>query len=294
MTNNLLQSLIQAQLLQQRQSPQPPQHQHTSIPYHPPFPRSSPAPAPAPAVSPQRPTRPRRQQPPIPDFLNDTGLSFDPTPVADDEASNASTITAVTQAIRDGLSKQLQNSKISVPSISLSDLQDISKVSHWETKVYAELSANRYYENIYSNNKLNPEPADAEADSKLFSVLQGSLDTALCTTLAAANITTGSGILSFISSRSKRLTSSWSSQATVKQDFFSIQWKPKTESLVEFNTRFLHLLQQTKNLSVPLDLNEIRSVWITALPPEFSMLKENNNKQKLDDNCIVKMLATCT
>merc|ERR1711976_677465 len=60
--------------------------------------------------------------------------------------------------------------------------------------------------------------------------------------------------------------------------------KPKSEALVDFNTRFLHLLKQTKNLGVPLEFNEIRSVWITALPPDFSILKENNNKRKLDDN----------
>lgn len=76
-----------------------------------------------------------------------------------DEFSNA----FVTQATRDSFSRQLQSSKISVPPISLSDLQVFSKVSHLETQVNAELAASRHYENIYSNNTLNPAPTDAKA-----------------------------------------------------------------------------------------------------------------------------------
>ena len=219
-------------------------------------------------------------------FRATNDISFGP-PAADDDISITSVHSILAQ-FQTNQQKHLANTKLQIPTLSIADLLDADKTNMWFTKVKAELSANQYYKNLLSNNNneitINYATHDSEADSKLFSVLAGKLTDDLLLTISNCDITTGTSILRFIDKKHSRIAGNSAREGNIVQDYYSIKWNPHKEDLPAFNQRYQSLHKQVRRQDHKIPFTTAKSVWIKAMPTEFTALIERKNKNQLDAN----------
>ena len=178
------------------------------------------APAPAPTLEPAS----HHRVPPS-HFRATNDISFGQT-LVDDDASIAESVHSLLKQIP----KHLASSKLSIPSLSITNLMNSDKTNMWLTKVKAELAATAFYQDLlhFHNNEIiiNYDTPDTEANSKLYSVLAGSLHDDLLLTISNCDITTGTGILKFIDNKHSRIAGNSAREGSIVQDFYSISWNP--------------------------------------------------------------------
>ena len=207
-----------------------------------------------------------------------------PTSTQDDAASVTSvqTIQSTTQAYNH------HDAKLNIETFNeewMSRKQS-AEAKLWMGTMISELASKPYYHPLLTADKKSINfNADIEGpNATLYSALQKKLSSSFATMMWNSQLTTGTSILQFIHDSTKVLRGHKSNANSSISRFFSLKWNYSKDNIHAFNKIFNELLNIVleNNPSFPPD--QMKSVWINALPGHFSNLKRKFKEDKLDEN----------